>query len=166
MAAGPAGFRELIGLNLTAEQREKIQALLEENREVQQQEAEAAREEMNAIGKELDALMDADVYDEAAAQQLFARRSALTNERQILRQKLQHQIVHEILTPEQREALANRQANTAAFGRGRGAGFGPGRGAGFGPGEGFGDGFGPGGGFGPGAGGGGMMLRDGSCIED
>ena len=126
MNPGGLGMRGLMNLNLTDEQREQIRLIMDENREVMLADCDATREEMTAIKDQLDALMDAPVFDEAAAQQLLARKFNINTEKQILRMKLQHRILNEVLTEEQRETLANQRANAAAFGRGAGMGAGMG----------------------------------------
>ena len=120
------GIRGLMNLNLTEAKREQIMLIMEENREVMLADCDATREEMNAIKDELDALLDAPDFDEAAAQSLLVQKFNINTEKQILRMKLQHRILNEVLTEEQRETLANQRANAAAFGRGAGRGAGMG----------------------------------------
>jgi len=122
-ARGERGFRSspmirgLMKLDLTEDQRDQIKGILEAQRETMRYEPEALREEMRSIRDEMKALMEADRYDEAAAAQLLARKSEITNTRQIERQKVHHQILYEILTEEQRDILAEQRANAEAFGR-------------------------------------------------
>ena len=115
---GAPMIRGLMNLDLTDNQRNQIQALMAEQRESIRAEAEAVRAEMQSIREEMKALMEADVYDEAAAAQLLARKSEILNARQIEREKIHHYILNEILTDEQRETLAEQRANAEAFGRG------------------------------------------------
>ena len=127
-ARGERGFRSspmirgLMKLDLTDDQRDQIRTLLEERRETMKDVAEAAREEMQSIREELRSLMEADVYDEAAATQLLARKSEIENYRRIEREKIRHYILNQILTEEQRDILAEQRANARAFGRDRKAG--------------------------------------------
>ncbi len=125
MQGGAMGMG-LMNLNLTDEQREQIKLIMDENREVMLADCDATREEMIEIKDQLNALMDAEVFDEAAAQQLLAKKFSINTEKQILRMKSQHRILNEVLTAEQRETLANQRANAAAFGRGAGMGAGMG----------------------------------------
>ncbi len=126
MQGGFLGIRGLMNLNLTEAQREQIKLIMDENREVMLADCDVTNEEMTAIKDQLDALMDAPVFDEAAAQQLLARKFNINTEKQILRMKAHHRILNEVLTEEQRETLANQKANAAAFGRGAGRGAGMG----------------------------------------
>lgn len=126
MNAGAFGMRGLMNLDLTDAQREQIRLIMDENREVMLADCDATRDEMTAIKDELAALMDAPVFDEAAAQQLLARKFNMNTEKQILRMKLHHRILSDVLTEEQRETLANQRANAAAFGSGAGRGAGMG----------------------------------------
>ncbi len=118
MYPGGFGMRGLVNLDLTDEQREQIRQIMDENREAMMADCDATNEEMTAIKDQLDALMDAPVFDEAAAQQLLSKKFNLNTEKQILRMKSHHRILNEVLTQEQREILANQRDNAAAFGRG------------------------------------------------
>jgi protein CpxP len=130
MQGGALNIRGLMNLDLTEAQREQIRLIMDENREIMLADCDATYNEMTAIRDELNALMDAPVFDEAAAQRLLTQKFNINTEKQILRMKAHHRILNEVLTEEQRETLANQWANSAAFGRGagRGAGMGaPGR---------------------------------------
>lgn len=126
MQGAALNIRGLMNLDLTEAQREQIRLILDENREIMLADCDATYNEMSAIKDELDALMDAPVFDEAAAQQLLARKFTINTEKQILRMKAHHRILNEVLTEEQRETLVNQRENAAAFGRGAGMGT-PGR---------------------------------------
>ena len=131
MNAGQAAMRGFRNLDLTDDQRAQIQSIMEEHREVMLADCEATSAEMQSLKAELAALHDSGYYNEEAARQLLYRKFEINTEKQILRQKVHHQILWDVLTDEQRETLDNQRANAEAFGRGsrRGGGM---RGAGTG----------------------------------
>ena len=124
MNAGMAAMRGFRNLDLTDDQRDQIRAIMEEHREVMLADCEATSETMNAIKDDLAALNDSDFYDEDAARQLLYKKFEINTEKQILRQKVHHQILWEVLTDEQRDTLAEQRANAEAFGRGSARGMG------------------------------------------
>ena len=127
---GPAGHRGLGGLDLTEEQRDQIQLLLQEHQELVAAEREAARVQLEAMVDAMAAIMDADSFDEVGAFEILVQKAELNLDLQMIRLSLQHQILHEILTEEQREELQNVWLNQAAFGLGVSQGPGPGEGLG------------------------------------
>lgn len=120
---GPGGGQDMLigglrNLDLTDDQRDQIKTILDEHREVMQADCDVTREDMDAIKDELASLMDSEVYDEDAARQILTEKFQINTEKQILRQKVHHQILWEVLTAEQRETLAEQRANDEALGRG------------------------------------------------
>ena len=118
MNGGQAAMRGLMRLDLTDAQRDQILAIMQEHREVMLADCDATSEEMKAIRDQLRALNDSDYYDEDAARDLLYRKFEINTEKQILRQKVHHRILWEVLDAEQRETLAEQRANAEAFGRG------------------------------------------------
>lgn len=118
MNGGQMAIRGLMRLDLTDAQRAQIQAIMDEHREVMLADCEATSEEMKSIKDQLAALNDSDYYDEDAARELLYRKFEINTEKQILRQKVHHRILWEVLDAEQRETLAEQRANAQAFGRG------------------------------------------------
>lgn len=87
-------------LDLSAEQRQQVAALMQQYRATQQ-----AQRQQPA----LQALLDAPQFDELAAKQLLAERRAQREQHQLARLALQHEI-HQVLTPEQRQQLIELRA--------------------------------------------------------
>lgn len=120
--AGPLGINGLMRLELTDQQREDIQFLMEEYRAVMEELRSTNQETAEALRDELISIMEADVFDPDAAYAVLADKAALRIEGDLLRLEYQHFILNEILTEEQREELQNMWQNQAAFGRGPGQG--------------------------------------------
>jgi Spy/CpxP family protein refolding chaperone len=118
MNAGQDVIRGLMRLDLTDSQREQIKLILDEHRELMQDDCDLTSEEMKSIKDELDALNNSEVFNEDAVRQALYRKFEINTEKQILRQKVHHQILWEVLDADQRDALAEQRANAEAFGRG------------------------------------------------
>ncbi len=127
---GVLGMSGLFRLDLTEEQRDQIQLLLREHQELVIAEREAVREQREAAVDAMAAIMDSDVFDEVGAYEILVQKAELGLELKMIRLSLQHQILHEILTEEQRVELQNTWMNQAAFELGVSQGPGPGEGLG------------------------------------
>ena len=116
---GAMGTMGLMNLDLTDDQRTQIQNMMQENSDVMLADCDADREEMNAIKAELAALMDdPSSYNEGVARQLLADKFSINTDKQISRNVFHHRILRDVLTADQRAALANQRANAAAFNSG------------------------------------------------
>jgi len=124
------GLSGLFSLDLTDEQIEQLQALIEEHQELVAAEREATQEQLEATVEALAAIMEADSFDEAGAYEILVQKAELNLNLQMIRLQFQYQILHEILTDEQREELQNIWLNQAALGSGAVKGQGPGDGLG------------------------------------
>ena len=123
------GLQGLMQLELTEAQREQIRLMMQEQNQLLMAENEANREQKRAMIQAQAAILDAEVFDEEAAWDVLVEKAEMELARQMIRMRLQHRILHEVLTEEQRLQLQNIWQNQAAL---EGAG-GPG------PGEGLGD---------------------------
>ena len=101
--------------------REQIKLIMDEHQEVMLADCDATSEEMKSIKDELDALANAEFYDENAVREALYRKFEINTEKHDrVRQKLHHQILWEVLrcmtsgTP----WLRQKQLNAEAFGRG------------------------------------------------
>lgn len=141
----PAGQR----LQLTAEQREAIRKLVEQDRPA------TPAEQVRRLQRQLHDLVMADAPDTGRIEALKKEIGAV--QAKMLADRVNRQLqIAKILTPEQRKLLRDRPGALRRFlGRGAGPGFGPGRGWGSGLGRGRGPGMGRGGWMGPG------MMRPG-----
>jgi len=124
-----AGLQGLMQLELTEEQREQIRLMMQEHNQLLMDENEATREQRRAMIQAQAAILEADVFDEEAAWDVLVEKAELGLARQMIRMRLQHQILHEVLTEEQRLQLQNMWQNQAALAGSGGAE----------PGEGLGD---------------------------
>jgi protein CpxP len=93
---GLAGLSEKLGL--TAEQKAKIEAIRDANRE----KAKPLRQELRENGRKLQELAKAETFDEAAARALASEQADVRAELTVQRLKARHE-VRSVLTPEQRE---------------------------------------------------------------
>lgn len=124
MHGGQAPMRGLMGLDLTDSQRDEIALIMEEYQAARLADCEVTREEMIAKRAQLNALMQEYPYNKDEARRILAEKFQINIEKQVLRQELHNRILHEVLTPEQRETLENQRANAAAFRRGARTGAG------------------------------------------
>lgn len=123
MNAGALGIRGLMSLDLTEAQREEIAQIMDEHRQVMLEDCQLTREKMNSLRDRLATLMNdynfsLDQSKLEEAKQLLIDKSAINIEKQLLRLEVHNRILHEVLTPEQREQLENQRANAQAFGPG------------------------------------------------
>lgn len=118
MNAGQDVIKGLMRLDLTDTQRDQIKLILDEHRELMLNDCEVTSEEMKSIRDELAALTDSEVFNEEAVRQALYRKFEINTEKQILRKKVHHQILWEVLNADQRGSLAEQRANAEAFGRG------------------------------------------------
>ncbi len=96
----------LRGLDLTAEQKTQIQALIEAAH-VDKPKRDMAKMEAHMAARH--ALMTQPTFDEAAAREMIRERQANMADRALARMKLQHDII-QVLTDEQKAKLAERHA--------------------------------------------------------
>ncbi|MBY5923289.1 Spy/CpxP family protein refolding chaperone [Ferrimonas balearica] len=94
----------LRGLDLTAEQKEKVKALIEAAHTDKPQ-RDMAKMEAHMAARQ--ALMSSPDFDEAAAREMIGERQAKMADRELARMKLQHDIM-QVLTDEQKAKLAER----------------------------------------------------------
>ncbi|MDP5205867.1 Spy/CpxP family protein refolding chaperone [Alishewanella sp. SMS8] len=103
MAPGAMLKRQLASLDLSAEQKQAVAAVLAEHRANQGDAADRAADK-----QAWQALMDAPQFDETTAKLLLEKRRAKQEERQLHLLQLRHQI-NQILTVAQREQLQNQR---------------------------------------------------------
>lgn len=96
-------MKALKGLDLTDAQKEQIKALTEQHRASMPKPTE-----LKAEMTELQTLVQADNFDDAAVRALLESKQKDRLEHEVARARLQHDI-HKILTVEQRAKLAERQ---------------------------------------------------------
>ena len=115
---GPLGDR----LDLSDEQRDAIQGILESHREV----AQPWHDDLRGLGEELETTIEAEPFDEEAVRALVQRMADIRVELAVSRART-GQDIREILTPDQRETLgelkSQRRATRGGFGRGEGRGY-------------------------------------------
>ena len=124
------GMSGLIGLELGEQQRDQIRLLMQEHQALIEAERERTREQARLLRGAMVDVMEAEIYDEAAAIDILEEQAELNIERKLIRQRLQHRILHEVLTEGQRNQLQNMWQNQAAFSDAPGQGPGPGEGLG------------------------------------
>jgi periplasmic protein CpxP/Spy len=101
----PAPLKRLLsGLELTEQQREQIQQLVQQHRTEQQ--ASAAEKSLH---NQKQALLAADNFDEMAVRDLLRLQQQNQLEKRVAGLKLQHQIL-QVLSVEQRQQLAQKRA--------------------------------------------------------
>ena len=103
MSPGAMIKRQLAGLDLSAEQKQAVAAVLAEHRANQ-----GDASERTADRQAWQALMDAPQFDQTTAKVLLEKRRAKQEERQLHGLQIRHQI-NQILTVEQREQLKNQR---------------------------------------------------------
>tara|TARA_R110002126_G_scaffold172606_7_gene321365 strand:+ start:823 stop:1299 length:477 start_codon:yes stop_codon:yes gene_type:complete len=101
--SGHSYQKMLAGVELSAEQRQQLHQLLADHRANKPERAQAS-------GKrgELRQLIQADYFDETAVSELLQQQHQQRMTRQLAQLKLRHQ-VYQLLTPEQREKMLNKQ---------------------------------------------------------
>ncbi len=124
------GLFGLMSLELSEGQREQIRLMMQEHRELLLAEDEANREQRREQVQNQIAILEDEEFDELAAYDVLAEKAEMNLERQIIRMRLQHRILHEVLTEDQCLQLQNMWQNQAALGEGAGQGPGPGEGLG------------------------------------
>lgn len=100
-----AMHRMLASLDLTDSQKAQIKALVEQQREKHQ-----ASKPKPGMQQKFQQLVSADSFDEVAARNLLEQQQQKDIERRLERLKLQHEI-RQLLTPEQRQQLSQKQQN-------------------------------------------------------
>jgi len=116
---GAVGTMGLMSLDLTEDQRFRIQNIMQAHQEEMLVDCDATREDMNAIKAELAALLDNEGgYPEDDARRLLYEKFNLNTEKQIRSKAFHYQILWEVLDADQRAALKNQRENAAAFNSG------------------------------------------------
>ena len=98
-----AMHKMLASLDLTDSQKAQIKALVEQQREKHQ-----ASKPKAGMQQKFQQLVSADSFDEVAARSLLEQQQQKDIERRLERLKLQHEI-RQLLTPEQRQQLSQKQ---------------------------------------------------------
>ncbi|MFH1964045.1 MAG: hypothetical protein ABIJ42_00735 [Acidobacteriota bacterium] len=124
------GIGGLMGLELTQQQREQIRLMLQLHQDLIDGERLTNREQVREMREALVAIMEDDIFDEVAAEDILVGQAELNLARQRHRLSLQHQILHDILDEEQRTQLQNFWQNQGVLSDGVGGGPGPGEGLG------------------------------------
>ncbi len=93
----------LAGVELSEAQRQQFTELLAQHKAAQRQAAKPAAEQR----QQFKALLQADYFDEPVVRQQLEQQQAKRTEQQLERLKLRHQL-YQILTPEQRQQLAEK----------------------------------------------------------
>jgi protein CpxP len=105
------GMKMFKGLELTEAQKTKLESMLAEHRAGLKTKAMPAA--LQAEQQQLQTLLQADQFDEAAARLLLEKQQSNRLEHELERLKLQHQLLS-VLTVEQKARLAERQAKMQA----------------------------------------------------
>lgn len=106
------GKQMLRGIDLTDEQKEELQSLREQNREAMKANKGAFHSEMMAERQQMQQLMLADNFDEAAVRALAEKMVDQQVERRVAKMKQQH-AMYNILTPEQKAQVKENMAERA-----------------------------------------------------
>lgn len=104
---GPRGEERMFErLNLTGEQKQKIETL----REKQHDDAEQFHQQMQGMGEQMRAIVESCNFDEAAARALLAKEAQIEAELKLLRIRTDNAILN-LLTAEQRTKLDELRRN-------------------------------------------------------